>query len=110
MGDRLEFPGNPGDERDEKDWDKPRHMEDGKFYDLRPPSTRTGKIFDKVQCEYQVPGKPDEYVVRGIPRGSTKVQSFVLIFSGLKGVTITETDDERFTADSEVQEHPDSIN
>ena len=56
-------------------------MQDGVFYDLRPPAIIAGKKFHRVQCEYQVPGKPNEYVVKGIPEGGEKEESFVLIFT-----------------------------
>lgn len=56
-------------------------MQDGAFYDLRPPAIIVGKKFHWVQCEYQVPGKPNEYVVRGIPEGEEKEESFVLRFT-----------------------------
>lgn len=63
-------------------------IQDGVFYDLRPPaiviskiSPQVRKIFHRVQCEYQVPGKPNEYVVKGIPEGGEQEESFVLIFT-----------------------------
>ncbi len=59
----------------------PPALEDGKFYDLVPPSNVNGDIFDRIQCEYRHPGCPNEYVVRGRPRGGGKVQSFVLRFT-----------------------------
>jgi len=58
-----------------------REMEDNIFYDLDPPAIIEGKKFHRVQCEYQVPNKPDEYVVKGIPEGGKKEESFVLRFS-----------------------------
>jgi len=58
-----------------------REMEDNIFYDLDPPAIIGGKKFHRVQCEYQVPNKPDEYVVKGIPEGGKKEESFVLRFS-----------------------------
>ena len=56
-------------------------MQDGVFYDLRPPAIILGKKFHRVQCEYQVPRKSNEYVVRGIPEGGEKEESFVLMFT-----------------------------
>ena len=56
-------------------------MQDGIFYDLKPPAIIVGKRFHQVQCEYQVPGKPNEYVVKGIPEGGEKEESFVLRFT-----------------------------
>ena len=56
-------------------------MQDGVFYDLRPPAVILGKKFRRVQCEYQVPGKPNEYVVKGIPEGGEKEESFILRFT-----------------------------
>ena len=63
-------------------------MQDGVFYDLNPPaivvrrmSPYTRKIFPRVQCEYHVPNHPDEYVVRGVPEGGDKEESFVLKFT-----------------------------
>ena len=63
-------------------------MEEGVFYDLNPPiivvrrmPPYERRIFPKVQCEYQVPNHPDEYVVKGIPTGGTKEESFVLRFT-----------------------------
>ena len=58
-----------------------REMEDNIFYDLDPPAIIGGKKFHRVQCEYQVPNKPDEYVVKGIPEGGEKEESFVLRFT-----------------------------
>lgn len=56
-------------------------MQDEVFYNLRPPAIIMGKKFHRVQCEYQVPGKPNEYVVNGIPEGGEEEESFVLIFT-----------------------------
>jgi len=56
-------------------------MEDNVFYDLNPPAIIGGKKFHRIQCEYQVPNKPNEYVVKGIPEGEEKQESFVLIFT-----------------------------
>jgi len=56
-------------------------MEVGIFYDLDPPAVIGGKIFRRVECIFQVPGHPDEYVVRGIPDGGTTQESFGLKFT-----------------------------
>lgn len=56
-------------------------MRAGVFYDLRPPAIIAKREFHRVQCEYQVPGKSNEYVVKGIPEGEEKEESFVLIFT-----------------------------
>ncbi len=58
-----------------------RQMEDTIFYDLRPSAIIAGKRFHRVQCEYQVPGKPNEYAVKGVPEGGEKEEPFVLIFT-----------------------------
>jgi len=58
-----------------------RQMEDNIFYDLNPPAIIGGKRFHRVQCEYQVPNKPDEYAVKGIPEGGEKEESFILRFT-----------------------------
>lgn len=72
-----------------------RHMEEGGWYLLNPPSIICGKVFKKVQCEYRVPNKPDEYSVRGIPEGGTKSEPFILRFTD-KGKTVaTRTDPPR---------------
>lgn len=63
-----------------------RQMQDGVWYDLRPPVVVIGRIgqgtrkFRRVVCEYQVPSNPNEYCVRGIPDGGTKAESFVVPF------------------------------
>lgn len=67
-------------------------MNEGMFYDLNPPAVIEGKMFHKVQCEYQVPNRPNEFVVKGIPQGATEIKSFVL----------------RFTPSGEVQPSPSS--
>ncbi len=56
-------------------------MEDGVFYNLEPPAVVKGEIFHRVECEYQVPGRPNEYVVNGIPEGGDQGKSFVLRFA-----------------------------
>ena len=63
-----------------------RQMEDNIFYELSPPAIIGGKKFNRVQCEYQVPNKPNEYVVKGIPEGGEKEESFVLRFTKKGGV------------------------
>lgn len=93
MGEISKFPGYP-DRRDQKPVTK--EMEDGGFYDLHPPSVIGGQTYDRVQYEYQVPNNPDEYVVRGIPRGETGVQSFVLRFSRDRGVQVVESTEQEF--------------
>lgn len=60
----------------------PPHMENGVFYDLVKPAEIKGKIFNRVQCEFRVPGHPNEYVVRGISKGGKEVESFILRFTG----------------------------
>ncbi|MEK7076993.1 MAG: hypothetical protein AAB967_02060, partial [Patescibacteria group bacterium] len=89
----LKFPGRPegGDKKERK---KVRRLEEGKFYDLNPPANINGEIYDRVQCEYQVPNQRDTYVVRGIPRGETKQKSFVLKLSTERGVTVFESEDQ----------------
>ncbi len=56
-------------------------MEDGVFYNLEPPAVVNGETFHRVECEYQVSGRPDEYVVNGIPEGGDKKKAFVLRFT-----------------------------
>ena len=56
-------------------------MKEGMFYGLNPPAMIGDKIFHKVQCEYQVPRRPNEFVVKGIPQGATEIESFVLRFT-----------------------------
>jgi len=56
-------------------------MQDGVFYDLEPPAVVSGKRFHRVMCEHQVPGKPNEYVVKGIPEGGNKEEPFILRFT-----------------------------
>lgn len=72
-----------------------KHMEDGKWYLLNPPSVICGKIFKKVQCEYRVPNKPNEYSVRGIPEGGIKNEPFILRFTENGRVVATRTDPPR---------------
>lgn len=57
-------------------------MEDNVFYDLTPPAKIQGKSFPRVKCDFQVPDYPNEYVVKGIPVGGTKSESFILRFTG----------------------------
>ncbi len=71
-------------------------MEDGAFYDLEPPSKTNGKVFRRVQCEYQVPNNVQEYVVRGIPEGHTDVETFVLRFTD-RGMSVTPSPENGFT-------------
>ena len=73
------------------------HMVDGQFYDLRPPSVNGAGTFTRVQCEYQVPNHPNEYVVKGIPEGGTEPKSFVLRFTD-RGVSATVAEDQEFAA------------
>ncbi len=91
----MRFPESPGDRR-EKGEVQSKAMEDGRFYDLTPPSHIAGEIFDRVQCEYQVPNHLNEYVVRGIPRGGTKPKSYVLRFIPSRGVHVTESEKQEF--------------
>lgn len=72
-----------------------RHMEDGKWYLLKPPSVICGKVFKKVRCDRQVPGKPNEYMVSGIPEGGTKSEPFVLRFTEKGRIVATLTDQPR---------------
>lgn len=72
-----------------------RHMEKGEWYLLNPPSVVWGKIFKKVKCDYQVPGKPNEFIVSGIPEGGTKNEPFVLRFTEKGSVVATRTDPPR---------------
>jgi len=65
-----------------------RQMQDGQWYELTPPSKVNGKEFPLVFCEFQVPKNPNEYVVRGVPRGGSEEESFVLRFTD-RGVRIT---------------------
>lgn len=69
-----------------------KRMEKGEWYLLNPPSVICGKIFKKVQCEYQVPNKPNEYSVCGIPEGGTKSGPFVLRFTENGRVVAMRTD------------------
>lgn len=73
------------------------HMRDGEFYDLQPPSVIGGKKYVRVQCEYQVPNHPNEYVVRGIPEGGAVVESFVLRFTD-RGVSVTPAAEKELVA------------
>ncbi len=80
-------------------------MENGKFYNLEPLIEVNGKIFHTVQCEYQNPGNPDEYVVRGIPEGGREAQSFVLGFAD-EGVKITVTPEKELKTSNEREFYP----
>ena len=77
------------------DHEKLPRMKDGDFYDLKPPSRVGGKIFPRVQCEYRVPNNPNEYVVRGIPDGGDKPESFVLRFTD-RGLTVNRSEEQNF--------------
>ena len=90
--DERKFGVPPGDAKNEK----PPIMKDGEFYDLTPPSRRTGKTFHRVRCEYRVPNNPNEYVVEGIPEGGDKPESFVLRFTGLGVVRINRSKEQNF--------------
>ncbi len=70
-------------------------MQDGLFYNLKPPAIIGGKRFHRVQCEYQVPGKPNEYVVKGIPEGGKKEEPFVLRFTEKGRVRASRSENER---------------
>lgn len=56
-------------------------MKPREFYRLDPPVIICGRMFINVRCEFQVPNGPSEYVVRGIPEGGKKEESFVLIIN-----------------------------
>ena len=94
MAEILRFPGGPPEHGKET---KPGrvHMQKGVYYDLHPPSNIQGKNFDRVQCEYEGPNSPGEYVVRGVPQGGTETESFVLRFGKDVGVSVTESKDQR---------------
>jgi hypothetical protein len=70
-------------------------MKDGVFYNIDPPSNIQGKKFSRVQCEYKVPNKSNEYVVKGIPEGGNQPESFVLIFTD-RGVQISQSEEQNF--------------
>ena len=59
---------------------RPRDMEDGVWYDLKPPVDICGEIIRHVICEYQVPDHPNQYSLSGVPDGRTKAMAFVLRF------------------------------
>ncbi len=110
MGEVIRFPQNRGDKNNEKEFKTP-HIEDGRFYDLQPPANIGGELYDRIQCEYQVPNNPQEYVVQGIPRGETKIKSFVLRFSPNSGVITTEASEQNFDAlKTNINDHTDKIN
>jgi len=73
-------------------------MQDGVFYDLSPPAIIAGKRFHRVQCEYQVPNKPEEYVVKGIPEGGEREEPFLLRFGqrGKVEISRSESQDHAF--------------
>ena len=71
-------------------------MTDGTFYDLNPPAQIQGEFFRHVQCEYQVPNRPDEFVVKGIPEGGTTLKSFVLSFTKTGRVVPTHSASQTF--------------
>lgn len=73
--------------------DKPPIMEDGKFYNIEPEIVVNGKIYHRVQCEYRNPSNPNEYVLRGIPEGDDKMQSFILNFTN-QGARIKINEDD----------------
>jgi len=79
-------------------------MKDGVFYDLRPPAVVLGKRFHRVICEYQVPGKPNEYVVKGIPEGGEKEESFVLRFTQ-KGVVRSFRSEDQGSRTIKLEDH-----
>lgn len=68
-----------------------KHMIKSEWYELNPLAKIHGKKFKRVQCEDPIPNKPNEYIVRGIPEGEAKMESFVLIFGKDKGVMVTRT-------------------
>ena len=95
MGKLVEFPGNPGDRQPRREI-QPRAMIDGRVYDFNPPVNIGGELYDRVQCEYQVPNNPNEYVVKGIPQDGTKIKSMVLRFTTTRGIRVTEASDQNF--------------
>ncbi|MBI4059707.1 hypothetical protein HY406_01445 [Candidatus Giovannonibacteria bacterium] len=59
-----------------------RHLENGAWYDLQPPvETKDGLVFRRARCQYQVPGRPNEYSLEGMPDGHTKMEGFILRFT-----------------------------
>ena len=70
-------------------------MEAGVFCDLNPPANIKGKTFYRIQCEYQHPNIPNEYVVKGIPENQTEAESFVLKFTRTGKVAPHRSDDQK---------------
>lgn len=58
-----------------------RMIENEGWYDLDPPAQIGKKVFRRVLCEYQVPGHPNEFSVRGVPDGGSKEEPFILRFT-----------------------------
>jgi len=69
-------------------------MEKNVFYDLKPPAIVLGQKFHRVRCNFQVPGKPDGYVVRGIPEGGKEEEPFLLAFSKNGKVQASRSEDQ----------------
>ena len=85
----------------------PSKMVAGEFYDLHPPANIKGKIFKRIKCEWRAPfkpGKPDSYMVCGIPEGGEKIASFVLEFSD-EWVTVTPAPERDFEAPKKPKLH-----
>jgi hypothetical protein len=87
-------------------------MREGTFYNLIPPFIIHGKRFHRVQCEYMVPNHPKEYVAKGIPEGGTKIESFVLRFTGA-GEKVEISDEQNFKGynpnditESDIEKYP----
>jgi len=70
-------------------------MKVGVFYDLEPPSKVASGTFRRVRCTNWHPGRPDDYVVSGIPEGGQKEKRFVLHFTD-KGVKVLPSLDQGF--------------
>jgi len=100
MAEILQFPDHLR-KKPEKGNEARLAMEPGKFYDLQPPAEIGGELYDKVQCEYQVPNSPNEYSVKGIPRGGMEVKAFILRFKPDRGVTVTESKEQGFDSKAE---------
>lgn len=92
----IRFPGNPEDNPTDREI-QDKAMMDGRFYDLNPPIEINKELYDRVQCEYQVPSQPNEYAGKGVPRGGTEIKSMVLKFTATRGTQITEFEDQDFS-------------
>ena len=94
MGEVIKFPAGSPDRREPES--TVVHMQDGVSYDLDPPSEVGGKPFDRVECKYQVPNNPNEYVVSGVPRGGAQIESFVLRFTKTRGTHVAVSKEQGF--------------